>query len=183
MVPKAESAESIAALTDELAEIALCETARGVVEAERIAAVGRVTALMWGAEDLVASLGGASSRGPDGGYRDVARSARSRVLIAAGAFSKAAIDAVHLDIQDHEGLAREAEDAAAIGFAATRVHPPGSGSGRSVRRIGPMRPRSSGRVRCSRPPSGRTGVFVFDGRMVDEPVLRHARAILARSVP
>ncbi len=182
MVPKAESAESIAALTDELAVIALCETARGVVEAERIAAVGRVTALMWGAEDLVASLGGASSRGPDGGYRDVARSARSRVLIAAGAFSKAAIDAVHLDIEDHDGLAREAEDAAAIGFAATAcIHPDQVGTIRQA-----YRPDATS-VEWARSllatAEREDGVFVFDGRMVDEPVLRHARAILARSVP
>ncbi len=42
--------------------IALCETAAGVGDARELAARPEVVALMWGAEDLVASLGGTSSR-------------------------------------------------------------------------------------------------------------------------
>ena len=53
--------------------VALVETAAGVVHAAEIAAQPNVVGLMWGAEDLVASLGGTSSRRPDGAYRDVAR--------------------------------------------------------------------------------------------------------------
>ena len=50
--------------------------------------------------------------------------ARSVVLVAAGAYGKAAIDAVHLDIGDVDGLAAEASDAAASGFTATAcIHP------------------------------------------------------------
>ena len=79
---------------------------------------------MWGAEDLVASLGGTSSRHADGSYRDVARAARANVLLAAGAAGIPAIDTVHLDIDDLDGLRAEAEDAAASGFAATAcIHP------------------------------------------------------------
>ncbi len=79
---------------------------------------------MWGAEDLVASLGGTSSRHQDGRYRDVATHARSAVLLAAGAAGKPAVDTVHLDIADLDGLAAEAEDAVAVGFAATAcIHP------------------------------------------------------------
>ena len=181
MVAKTESAERIAALPHELAVIALCETARGVVESERIAGLDNVVALMWGAEDLVASLGGSSSRTPDGGYRDVARAARSRVLIAAGAFGKAAIDTVHLDMADHDGLAREAEDAAAVGFAATAcIHPDQVAV---IRRA--YRP-ALALVEWARAvlvvADRHEGVFAFDGQMVDEPVLRHARAVLARAL-
>ena len=104
--------------------IALIETAAGVVTPRRSPPEPNVVGLMWGAEDLVASLGGTSSRGPDGGYREVAVHARSTVLLAAGALGKAAIDAVHLDIDDLDGLAAEAADAAASGFAATAcIHP------------------------------------------------------------
>ena len=39
---------------------------------------------MWGAEDLVASLGATSSRRPDGGYRDVARHARRVIRMKDG---------------------------------------------------------------------------------------------------
>ena len=93
--------------------IVLCETALGVLNAPELAAEPATAALMWGAEDLVVSLGGRSSRHPDGGYRDVARHARSRVLLASAAHDVPAIDAVHLDFGDLDGLAVEAADAAA----------------------------------------------------------------------
>ena len=87
MVAKAESAEDMRAL-DGYRVIALCETAAGVLNAAAIAAEPNVVALMWGAEDLLASLGGLSSRNDDGGYRAVALHARSAVLLAAKAAGK-----------------------------------------------------------------------------------------------
>jgi citrate lyase subunit beta/citryl-CoA lyase len=151
-----------------------------VASAEKIAAEQNVVALMWGAEDLVASLGGTSSRKRKGGYRDIARYARSRVLLAAGAGGKAAIDAVHLDIADERGLRREAEDAAASGFAATAcIHP---GQVATIRAA--YRP-DAGELAWARAvlaaAANEGGVFRFDGRMVDEPVLRHARSLLSRA--
>src|SRR4029078_12670819 len=44
--------------------VALVDTAAGVAHADEIAAQPNVVGLMWGAEDLVASLGGTSSRRP-----------------------------------------------------------------------------------------------------------------------
>ena len=124
MVAKSESPKRLQKIDQRFEVIALCETAKGVAQVERIAALGNVSALMWGAEDLVASIGGTSSRKPNGRYRDIARYARSRVLLAAAARGKAAIDAVHLDIADTKRLAIEAADAAASGFAATAcIHP------------------------------------------------------------
>jgi citrate lyase subunit beta/citryl-CoA lyase len=180
MVAKAESPKRVRRLDARFAVIALCETARGVSAADRLAALDNVVALMWGAEDLVASLGGTSSRTPDGRYRDLARHARSQVLLAAGAHDKAAIDAVHLDIADVRGLAREATDAAASGFAATAcIHPA------QVEVIrGAYRP-DAATVTWARAvidaAASERGVFTFQGRMVDEPVLRHARAVLRRA--
>ncbi len=180
MVAKSESVKALRRLDPRLALIALCETARGVENAERIASLENVIALMWGAEDLVASLGGTSSRRRGGRYRDVARYARSRVLVAAGAHAKPAIDAVHLDIADLGGLRREAKDAAASGFAATAcIHP---GQVEVIRAA--YRP-DAGTLRWARAvlaaAEARRGVFAFEGRMVDEPVLRHARAVVARA--
>ncbi|WP_067199348.1 HpcH/HpaI aldolase/citrate lyase family protein [Microbacterium sp. XT11] len=180
MVAKTESAESLDAFDDGFALLALCETARGVHAADAIAAHPLVVGMMWGAEDLVASLGGTSSRSSAGAYRDIARYARSRVLLEAGAYGKAAIDAVHIDIDDLDGLAAEAEDAAASGFRATAC----------------IHPRQVPVIRAAYRPDDATlgwaravlaaaeherGVFRFDGRMVDEPVLRHARSVLARA--
>ncbi|UYN84666.1 MAG: CoA ester lyase [Microcella sp.] len=165
---------------DGFSVIALCETAHGVLACEALAAQPHVVALMWGAEDLVASLGGTSSRHDDARYRDVAVHARARVLLAAGAHGIAAIDAVHLDIADLEGLAAEARDAAAQGFTATAcIHP---SQVETVREA--YRPSTADveRARAIIDAAERAaGVFVFDGQMIDEPLLRHARQVLLRA--
>lgn len=160
--------------------VALVETAAGVVHAAEIAAQPNVVGLMWGAEDLVASLGGTSSRRPDGAYRDVAVHARSVVLVAAGAHGRAAIDAVHLDIGDVDGLAAEATDAAASGFAATAcIHP----SQVEVIRAA-YRP-TDAEVAWARgvlaAAEGQHGAFRWDGQLVDGPVLKHAEHVLRRA--
>jgi citrate lyase subunit beta / citryl-CoA lyase len=184
MLPKAERTADAAALfaATGCQLVALVETAAGVLAAEALAAEPSVVALMWGAEDLVASLGGTSSRGPDGRYRDVARQARARVLLAAGGHGKASIDAVHLDIADLAGLEDEARDAVAQGFVATAcIHP---GQVETIRAA--YRP-SADEVAWARAvidaasSAGVGGVFSFEGRMVDEPVLRHARRLLQRA--
>lgn len=178
MVAKAESAASLDPL-EGYEVIALCETARGVVASEELAAVPSVVGLMWGAEDLVASLGGTASRSEGGGYRDVARLARARVLLAAGAFGKVAIDAVHVDIADLDGLATEARDAAASGFRATAcIHPAQVETIRAAYAPTPdQRAWAEGVLAAA---AGERGVFRHEGRMIDEPILRHARAVLGR---
>lgn len=179
MLAKAEDPAQCDALGDAgFRVVALCETAAGVERAGQIARHRAVDALMWGAEDLVASLSGTSSRFPDGRYRDVARYARSRVLIAAGAAGKVAWDAVHLDLDDAAGLRAEAEDAAASGFAASVcIHP------RQVAVIRAAYAPTADQVARARAvlaaAEREPGVFRHDGRMVDEPVLRQARRTLA----
>lgn len=179
MVAKTESAHSLSVFDERHTLIALCETARGVHEADSIAAHPLVSAMMWGAEDLVASLGGTSSRNTDGGYRDIARYARSRVLLEAGAHGKAAIDAVHIDIADLDGLRREAADAAASGFHATAcIHPDQVGVIRAAYR--PDAETVAWATAVLEAAADERGVFRFQGRMIDEPVLRHARSVVAR---
>lgn len=180
MVAKAQSPRRLGRIDARFDVIALCETAKGIVQADKIAALDNVVALMWGAEDLVASLGGTSSRTPDGRYRDIARLARSRVLLAAGSRGKAAIDAVHLDIADVKRLAIEAADAAASGFSATAcIHPAQVAVIREAYRPADAEVAWARGVLSAA--EGERGVFSYDGRMVDEPVLRHARAVLRRA--
>jgi citrate lyase subunit beta/citryl-CoA lyase len=179
MVAKSEKPEQLSGL-DRYQLIALCETAVGVLAAPAIAGVTNVVALMWGAEDLVASLGGSSSRFDDGRYRQVAQHARSSVLLAAAAAGKAAIDAVHLDIDDHDGLGSEARDAAAVGFAATAcIHPGQVSVVRDAYR--PTPDQLAEATALLEAAEGQRGVFRFDGRMIDGPVLRHAEQLLRRS--
>ena len=180
MVAKSESAKRIRKIDKRFEVIALCETAKGVAQADRIAALDNVAALMWGAEDLVASIGGTSSRKPNGRYRDIARMARARVLLAAGSRGKAAIDAVHLDIADTKRLTIEATDAAASGFTATAcIHPSQVEVIRAAYRPDEKALAWARGVLAAA--EGERGVFTYEGRMVDEPVLRHARGVLRKA--
>lgn len=177
MLAKTEDAAQLDALTG-YRVVALVETARGVENVSAIAAHPTVVAVMWGADDLIASMGGRSSRFDDGTYRDAPRYARARVLTATRAHGKVAVDAVHIDIADTEGLRAEVQDAAASGFAATAcIHP----SQVAVIREGyaPTAAQREGAQRLIDAASASAvGVFRFEGRMIDEPLLRQARALL-----
>jgi citrate lyase subunit beta/citryl-CoA lyase len=177
MLAKTESADHVAALAGR-SVIALCETAKGVLASSAIAAAAPTVALMWGAEDLLASLGGRSSRTQSGHYRDVARVARSQVLLSARANDRAAIDAIHLDIADAEGLRAEAQDAVASGFLATAcIHPSQVEVVRAAYRPSDDEVAwASGVLRAA---SNERGAFRFEGRMIDAPLLRHAERILS----
>lgn len=185
MLAKAESAQQLDSLHG-YRVIALCETALGVREAADIAQTEPVVALMWGAEDLIASLGGLSSRFPQehdraGQYRDVARAARAQILLAAGAAGKAAVDAVHLDLADHDGLRAEAEDAVACGFSATAcLHPAQVPVIRQAYRPSSGQVDWATRVLEAAASQGAVGAFSLDGRMVDEVVLQQARTVMLR---
>ncbi|GAA4364160.1 HpcH/HpaI aldolase/citrate lyase family protein [Paeniglutamicibacter cryotolerans] len=178
MLAKTETTSDLDALAG-FKVLALCETALGVLNAPRIAAHHSTVALMWGAEDLIASLGGSSSRNASGTYRDVALHSRSRVLLAAGAHGKLAIDSVFLDIADHPGLLHESRDAVACGFGAkAAIHP---GQVPFIREgFAPSAAELELASSVLAAAHGR-GVFEFGGRMIDEPLLRHARSVLARS--
>jgi len=179
MCAKAETAAQMAALAA-YRVIALCETAAGIQGASALAAESNVVALMWGAEDLIASLGGTSSRDASGRYRDVARHARSTVLLAAGAAGKAAVDSVYLDIPDTEGLAVEAADAVASGFTATACIHPSQVAVIRAAYVPTADAVSHARALLAAAVTER-GVFQFEGRMIDGPVLRHAETVVRRA--
>jgi citrate lyase subunit beta / citryl-CoA lyase len=179
MLSKTESAAQVSALAPSDV-IALIETPRGALFAAEIAADAGTVAMMWGAEDLVATLGGSSSRWPDGKYRDVARHVRSAVLLAASTFGRLALDAVHLDIRDIEGLRAEADDAVAVGFDATVcIHPTQIPIVREAYR--PSEEKLDWARRVLTAARTERGVFAFEGQMVDSPVLRHAETMLRRA--
>jgi len=169
--------------------LALVETPLGVVRADEIAAAPGCAGLMWGAEDLLAGMGGSTSRfgaaeagGPRvaGEYRDVPRYARARVALAAAAFGRWAVDSVHLDIADTAGQRAEALDAVALGYAATAcIHPSQVAVVREAYAPAPEEVEHAQRVleAARRNP----GVFRLDGRMVNGPVLRQAEATVRRA--
>ena len=182
MLPKSETRAQLNEFGDNWHVVALCETALGVVNAAEIAAAPNVIAVMWGAEDLIASMRGRTSRLPDGRYRDVARHARSAVLVAASAYGRQAIDAVYVNIPDLEGLATEAEDAAASGFGLKGcIHPSQVAVVRKAFRADEAQVAWARRVIAAARDAGAgdKGAITVDGQMVDAPLIRQAEAILA----
>ncbi|PRC49373.1 CoA ester lyase, partial [Mycobacterium sp. ITM-2017-0098] len=104
--------------------IVLIETPLGALNVVDLARVGNAYALMWGAEDLFAVLGGTANRYPDGSYREVALHVRSQTLLAAKAYGRVALDSVYLDIKNLDGLRSEVDDAVAVGFdGKVAIHP------------------------------------------------------------
>jgi len=181
MVAKAEDPAAIAALAG-YRVVALCETAAGILAAPALAALPNVVALMWGAEDLVASLGGTSSRFADGSYRAVAMHARSQLLLAAGAYGKTAIDSIYADIPDMAGLAAESDDAVASGFGAKAcIHPQQVAVVRDAYRPSAADVQAATELLAAAAAAG-TGVFAYNGLMVDGPILKHAQETLRRAV-
>ncbi len=183
MQAKAESPESI--IETALQTIALIETPLGAIRANEIASTLNCIGLMWGAEDLVAGLGGKSSRfgageNRPGEYRDVARFVRSSVRIAAAAHGKFAVDSVHLDIHDVDGLAKEVRDAVALGYSATAcIHP---GQVETIRAgYRPSEDDIDWANTVLAAAKDNRGVFSVDGQMIDGPVLRQAEAVLSRA--
>lgn len=180
MLAKTESADQVAALAP-LDVVVLVETPLGALRVTESAAAPNTYAVMWGAEDLFAVLGGTANRHPDGSYREVARHVRSQSLLAAKAHGRLALDSVYLDIRDLDGLAREVDDAVAVGFdAKVAIHPgqiPVIRSG-----YAPTDEQTQWARRVLAAAAAERGVFAFEGLMVDAPVLRRAERIVALAV-
>jgi citrate lyase subunit beta/citryl-CoA lyase len=176
MLPKAEDRRDLEGLAP-WSVVALCETAAGVLAAPELARTSTCEALAWGAEDLTADIGGRSSRGAHGGYLAHVQHVRATVLLAAAAARRSAIDGVFLDIEDHAGLREEAAEAVAMGYTAKMaIHP------RQVPLIREVFAPTADEVESARAvltALENGGVATVGGRMVDEPMLRQAKAVLA----
>ncbi|MDO5500223.1 MAG: CoA ester lyase [Propionibacteriaceae bacterium] len=202
MVAKSEKADditSVAART-RACVLALVETPLGIVRAEEIAAALGCGGMTWGAEDLVAAMGGRASRfdhllrdAPNGqperlhaaagarpgAYRDLLRYARARVAMAAAAFGRWAVDGVHMDFTDLDGLRAAALDAFAQGFAATAcIHPAQVPVIREAYTPAEEDLAWARRVLAAAEEHG--GAVELDGRMVDGPMYRQAEVLLRR---
>jgi citrate lyase subunit beta/citryl-CoA lyase len=179
MLPKCESAEQVAALPDHEV-LALIESPLGALAVGQVMTARNAIGVMWGAEDLVAGLGGTASRHADGSYRDVARHVRSSTLLAAKAYGKFALDSVYLNIRDLDGLRAEAEDAVAVGFdAKVAIHPSQVAVLRAA--YAPSEEEVAWARRVLEEAPKHRGVFALEGRMVDGPVFRHAEQIVRRA--
>lgn len=138
----------------------------------------RLWALMWGAEDLCASLGATTNRDGDT-LLDSFRLARTLCLAGAAAAGIVAVDTVATAIDDLEAVAREACEARRDGFQAKMViHPKHVDVVNAA-----FRPSERDIAWATRIveafAAGTTGVVRLDGQMIDKPHLRAAEKILA----
>jgi citrate lyase subunit beta/citryl-CoA lyase len=102
------------------------ETAAAALTIAAYAAVPlpRLAGLTWGAEDLSAAIGATRKRHADGRWTDAFRLVRAQTLLTAHASGVAAIDTLHADFADSEGLKRAAQEARADGFGGMlAIHP------------------------------------------------------------
>ena len=105
--------------------------------------------------------------------------ARSRVVHAAAAAGIDAIDVPFLDLDDPDGLREAAERAQALGFSGKgAIHP------RQIPVINAVFTPSTERVAHARRilaafEAADTGLVVVDGKLIEKPVLREMRRIVA----
>ena len=178
MLPKVASAEDIIKLAP-YRVVALCETVRGILAAEEIAAAEGCVAITWGAQDLAVEMGAASTRDDGGRFLPFASHARSTVRFAAAAAGIPAIETVWVDIADHDGLAQESRRAADEGFGGKLViHPAHVEVVRSAFRPSDEQLRWAERVLAA---SQGEGAAAVGGQMIDRPIIELARALVARA--
>jgi citrate lyase subunit beta/citryl-CoA lyase len=178
VLPKVESPEDVSAAAELLpAGIGLeaqIETARGLVEADRIAAAGhRLEALVFGPADLAASLG-VPVLTIGAGASDYAL---ARVVAAARASGLQVLDGPHARLGDDLGLVLSARRALEHGYDGKWVIHPSQIE--PVNRI--FTPSPTELQRAKRILEAAEGAARFDGELVDEASRKLAEALLRRA--
>lgn len=177
MVPMAVADQPFGAL-EGFDVIALIETARGVVEADRVAAHPQVRGLALGSADLGLSLRTrrrAASALSGSGPIDLAR---MRILYAGRANECLVIDSALAAVSDEVGLSGEAEAACAHGFdGKLAIHPRQVEIIRSA--FAPThRETEWAEAVVAAARTREEGAFVLHGELVDEVVVRRAESLL-----
>ncbi len=196
MLPKSAGPESVQQVAAELYELEqrcgiapgstrilplVSETAAAAVTIPAYvgAALPRLAGLTWGAEDLSAALGATRKRDSAGVWTDTFRFARTQTLLTAHARGVFAIDTLHADFADLEGLRRAAQDARADGFAGMlAIHPaqvPIINAAFSPSEAELAEARAIVAAFAANPDAG---ALQIEGRMIDRPHLRLAQRVL-----
>lgn len=161
--------------------LAILETALGIVNMKDIAdADPRLSALIFGAEDLAGDIG--AIRTPDGWEVFYAR---SKLVIFAKAKGLQAIDTPFIDLGTDDSMLRaETEQALYMGFTGKlAIHPKQVPVIQSVFTPTPDQiARAKALIAAYNDHQAHgEGVFAYEGRMVDMPMVKSAEAILARA--
>ena len=189
VLPKAEGGASVNALAQRLTALGNATAKILVIATETPAAIfqlgsyggaKRLAGLTWGAEDLPAAIGAATSREEDGSYTPPYELARSLCLFGAAAAGVAPIETVYPAFRDEEGLRAYAARARRDGFTGMMaIHPA------QVEVINAAFTPSDAEVEHARAvvaafeANPGAGALSLDGRMIDRPHLVQAHRILA----
>ncbi len=140
----------------------------------------RLWGLTWGAEDLATDLGATGNKDATGAWYPVFEQVRAMTLLAAKAAGVFAIDTLHADFRDDAGLAATSARAFAEGFTGRlAIHPAQVGPINQAFRPAAAAVDHARRVVAAFDADPGAGVVGLDGKMVDIPHLKQARAILA----
>lgn len=172
VLPKAESAV-LDLLPSGPPVMALIETARGVLEAQTIAASPRVARLMFGSVDFGNDTGAVE------GSQVMAAARSALVLASAAAGIEGPADGVSLDLDGGDTLLADTRRAAAEGFTGKLcIHP------RQIAAIhlgfAPAEEElARARALVAAAEASPHGALRFDGKLIDRPVLDRAKRLLA----
>lgn len=162
--------------------IALIETARGVLRCDDICrASDRLVALALGAEDLSRDLGVPRPVGEPGAH-DALSFARATLVYTARAYRLLAVDTPYPHVRDDAGLIREANLARALGMNGKyAIHPAQIEPLNRVFSPSPEEVAEARRIIAAYEAAAARGLGAVsvDGRMVDEPIVRAARELVA----
>jgi citrate lyase subunit beta/citryl-CoA lyase len=138
----------------------------------------RLAGMMWGAEDLAASLG-ATENASGGRFHSPYLLARDMCLIGAAAAEVAAIDTVYTDIENLAGLEVETRAARRDGFSAKAlIHPKHVDIVNAAFEPTAAERAWAEKIVAAFANNPTLGTLRVDGRMIDKPHLRAARKIL-----
>ncbi len=191
-LPKTESPDDVRMLDDMLSEVeSACgfevggirispaiETPRALMHTYEIAASSaRVVTVPFGAEDYLAAIGGLRTEA-----RAEVDYARKRLVTEVAAAGKMAIDAPFIDVEDVQGLRREAEYARSLGYCGKDAVAPSQVA--TIKEIFSPRPeevRHARRVVAAMREAEKAGIgaLTLDGQMLDVPILERAKRVLA----
>ena len=189
VLPKAEGGASVNELARRLTErgnvgaqiIAIAtETPAAMFQLGTYGGAKRLAGLTWGAEDLPAAIGAATSREEDGRFTPPYELARSLCLFGAAAAGVAPIETVYPAFRDLEGLASYAARARRDGFRGMMaIHPA------QVPVINDAFTPSEAEIAHARAvvaafeANPGAGALSLEGRMIDRPHLVQAQRTLA----
>ncbi|VXC69970.1 HpcH/HpaI aldolase/citrate lyase family protein [Sphingomonas sp. 8AM] len=190
VLPKAEGGASVLDLSARLAAAGIVapvlpiatETPAAIFQLGSYAGCSvPLAGLTWGAEDLPAAIGAATSREEDGRFTAPYEMARSLALFAAHAAGVAAIETVYPAFRDEAGLARYAARAARDGFTGMMaIHPAQVATINAAFTPTAEQVAHARAVVAAFEAAPGAGVLQLDGRMIDAPHLVQARRVLER---